>query len=435
VLFIFGTASLLIDDTAGQVINAREPVNAAFETSMHGAGPTGTAPFGNVSVTFSNITRHRDLMPIASNLAISVNQNATLAYLLSVNELAANGTAVDGPQNSKDGSANAAAVTAQMPSLLNGYAVRPSWNVAGVDYHVGVAAGTVLKDPSTISVAGVSVDSSSHIVTVNGKNVTLNGYDFSLNGGWQLTIERSASNTTISNNNFKVGSNLWTPIQIWQASNTTIEYCNIDGSGLSNINHFGLIQSNGTGTTTIQYNYIHDAWNENIVAGNNSTSVANYVIQYNLIGNAGKGHPIDGSHGDWIQVYNPRAPINNLQINFNTWYQTTPVTQGLSLQSAAITQQPVVNETVRSNTLISLGTRKNPSTGYMIIVDTTNLSGTATVSDNYIDQTGEAYGAFYIGAYNGVGNGGRGAHNGAVINFNNVNMVTGTYYGQNVKRR
>ena len=402
---------------------------------MHEAGPTGIAPFGNVSVTSSNITRHQDLMLIASNVAHSANRNATLTYLLSVNEPAANGTTVDRPQNLKDGSANARAGTAQVPTLLNGYAVRPPWNVAGVDYHVGVTAGTILKDPSTINIAGVLVDRTSHIITVTGSNVTLDGYDFSLNGGWQLTIERSASNTTISNDNFKVGSNLWTPIQIWQASNTTIEYCNIDGSGLSNINHFGLIQSNGIGTTTIQYSYIHDAWNENIVAGNNSTSVANYVIQYNLIGNAGRGHPIDGSHGDWIQVYNPRAPINNLQINFNTWYQTTPVTQGLSLQSAAITQQPVVNETVENNTLISLGTRKNPSTGYMIIVDTTNLRGRATVSDNYIDQTGEAYGAFYIGAYNGVGSGGRGSYKGAVTSFNNVNMVTGAYYGQNVKGR
>jgi hypothetical protein len=107
VLFLFGTASLSIDDTAGQAINAREPFIAAFETSMRKASLTGTVPFGNVSVTSSNITRHRDLMPIASIVAHSANQNATLTYLLSVNEPATNGTVVDQPQNSKDGSANA----------------------------------------------------------------------------------------------------------------------------------------------------------------------------------------------------------------------------------------------------------------------------------------------------------------------------------------
>ena len=397
---------------------------AGLEGDEHGA------------VTFTDVNGQQDVVNINSNGTYSTNLSnlaaGTITYLVEATDPAGNTISFDPPINLGDGSANAPAGAAQMPTLLSGYAVRPTWNVAGVDYHVGVTAGTVLKDPSTINMAGVSVDRNSHIITVTGNNVTLDGYDFSLTGGWQLTIAGSATNTTISNDNFKVGSNLWTPIEIWGATNTTIQYCNIDGSGLNNDSGFGLIQSNGIGTTTIQYNYIHDAWHEDIVAGNTTTSVANYNIQYNLIGNAGEGHPIDGSHGDWIQVYNPTAPINNLQINFNTWFQTVPVTQGLSLQSAAITQKPVVNETVENNTLISTGTPPNWSTGYMIIVDTTNLSGTATVSDNYIDQTNEAYGAFYIGAYNGVGNGGHGSYNGTVIDFNNVNMVTGAYYGQSI---
>ena len=58
-----------------------------------------------------------------------------------------------------DGSANAPVGSPQLPNLLDSYgASRPAWGVAGVDYHVGVPQGLALKDPTTISMAGVSVD-------------------------------------------------------------------------------------------------------------------------------------------------------------------------------------------------------------------------------------------------------------------------------------
>src|SRR6185437_11221022 len=114
--------------------------------------------------------------------------------------------------NFDDGSANGSAGAAQLSTVLNGYAVRPTWNVAAVDYHVGVPAGTVLKSPATISMAGVSVNTASHTVIVAGSNVTLDGYDFSLNGGWQVDVR--GSNATIENSIFKVGSNGLTPIYV-----------------------------------------------------------------------------------------------------------------------------------------------------------------------------------------------------------------------------
>ena len=50
----------------------------------------------------------------------------------------------------QDGSNNASAGAPQLPNLLSGYAVRAPWNVAGVDYAVGVPTGTALKDWETI---------------------------------------------------------------------------------------------------------------------------------------------------------------------------------------------------------------------------------------------------------------------------------------------
>src|SRR5215471_9473988 len=105
----------------------------------------------------------------------------------------------------KDGSATAPAGTPQLPTVLSGYQVRPPWQVAGVDYAVGIPTGTVLKDPGTINMPGVSVNTSTHIVTVTGNNVTLSGYDFSLNGGWGVYI--TGTGATIQDSYFRVGSN------------------------------------------------------------------------------------------------------------------------------------------------------------------------------------------------------------------------------------
>ena len=77
-----------------------------------------------------------------------------------------------------DGSANAPAGSPQVPNLFNGYAARPSWQVAGVDYAVGIHPGTVLKNPATSSLpVGASYNSTYHTIYVTGANVTLDGYD------------------------------------------------------------------------------------------------------------------------------------------------------------------------------------------------------------------------------------------------------------------
>ena len=325
-----------------------------------------------------------------------------------------------------DGSANAPAGTPQLPTLLSGYAVRPSWNVAGVDYYVGVSAGTVLQNPATITMAGVTVDSTNHTVTITGDNVALSGYDFSLNGGWQVYV--AGNNDTIKNCNFGVGSNQQPAISIGvngqTASNTTVEYNTINGNGISSAG-VGLIECSGIGTTTIEYNSITNAYNEAIVLGNTTSSTANYVVQYNLIENTGEGSP-QGAHGDWIQLFNTPGDTSSVAINYNTFAQNAPgmATQGLSLQSAAIPQGPVLSETVTNNTMVVTGSN---TVNYAIIADTTNLNGSATIANNYIVPTGIAYGWNFFGQYNNPD----GSYNGTVTDYNNINMVTGASFDGN----
>ena len=57
-----------------------------------------------------------------------------------------------------DGYANAPPGPIQRPALLAGYSARPPWKVAGVDYAVGIPAGTVLTDWQNLKGPGISIN-------------------------------------------------------------------------------------------------------------------------------------------------------------------------------------------------------------------------------------------------------------------------------------
>ena len=282
--------------------------------------------------------------------------------------------------------------------------------------------------------AGVSVDTSNHVVTITGNNVTLNGYDFSLNGGWEVDVA-SGNNITIENCNFEVGTNLQQPIYVaTPASNVTIENNTIDGAGLKNaFIGYGLIDASPSGTTTIEHNLIENAYSEDIVYTSQSAATNNLTLQYNLIENAGYGVSA-GAHGDWIQLYaGAGTTLNNVQINYNTWVQNVgnniASAQGIAASNANITQGAILAESISNNTIVTSGSPA--SITYDILTDTTDLNGTETVSNNYIDPTGTQFGWSAFGSLAGSGQPGTGPYNGTVTTSNNVNMVTGASYPQN----
>jgi hypothetical protein len=292
-----------------------------------------------------------------------------------------------------DGSANASVGSPQHSNLLDSYgANRPAWEVAGVDYHVGVPEGLALKNPATISMAGVSVNTTTKIVTVTGNNVTLDGYDFSLNGGWQVSVQ--AANTTITNSNFLIGSNNLAPIvSTAAASNMTVSYCTIDGAG-KDPGWGGLISYRGNGFT-VEQSWLKNAGGDmiqQIDGGANST----VVIQHNLIENGGLA---SGAHGDYTQLAG--GPFN-VEINYNTTIQNGGTTQGLMTEYVASGE-------IGNNTMVG-----NPS--YFVSVDNSSIKTTVTVHDNYYDAQG--YGFVYP-------NSGPDDGNPKSIYIHNVNMKTG----------
>jgi hypothetical protein len=282
-----------------------------------------------------------------------------------------------------DGSANAPSGTPQFPNILSGYAVRPAWKVAGVDYYVGTPSGTVLKDPSTISMAGVSIRWFKPIVTVSGSNVTLDGYDFGLKGGWQIEVVNNANNITIQNSHFQVGANNLMPIQAYYGGTINVLNNTFDGgaSGGSSVNSMVFT---GTGGATIEYNRFTNFPDDGI----DITHDGNYVVQYNVFDTMGAG----AFHTDAIQTY--FSAISSLSIQYNTMYEPPSLSNGGINSFVRIGDQQgnvVHNPVAAYNTIIMASTNAKTANVFQW-----GAGGTATlvnpqIHDNYIDPTGVLY--------------------------------------------
>lgn len=293
-----------------------------------------------------------------------------------------------------DGCPGAPSGTINQPTLLSSYATRPPWNVAGVDYHVGYPTGTVLADPSTISVSGVTVNTGTHTVTITGNNVTLSGYNFGLANGWTVTV--NGANDTIQNSLFKVGSNngsLGTVLDVTSAaSNFSFLANEVDGSGIGVTVQAGYsIGFVNTGTLKIQYNYLHDSGGDMVEIQEGNWT--NQQIRYNLFQNIG----LETDHSDTIQWC--RSVIAAGNMDFNTMYQPNSGLsgEGLLTLNSECTGSNIRNVTVRNNVGLSISATPQPGTGNQdnfgfgqtITQDAGAAAGDHNATyNNYINPTG-----------------------------------------------
>jgi hypothetical protein len=182
---------------------------------------------------FAAMTNRRSL------LAASVSAGAAL--------VCAPALAVSPPERwGDDGRSGAPAGPVVDAALLDGYATRPPWQVAGVDYHVGIDRTRYPTDASLKPVGtatlppGVTRDTSQAAynhkqILVTADNVTLDGYDFS--GGWMLNMG-PCSGLTIINCRFCVGDTNAGPAgpnqMIWSTGNSlqnfTFKNNEVDGN-------------------------------------------------------------------------------------------------------------------------------------------------------------------------------------------------------------
>ena len=304
-----------------------------------------------------------------------------------------------------DGASGAPRCDIQYPELLSRYRARPSWSVAGVDYCVGRPTAIELKDPAAISMSGVSVDRKMRIVTVTGNGITLDGYDFSLDGGWGVVVQ--GEDTKIQNSNFIVGSNGNKPVlAAVSSSNVTVAYSTIDG--LNNPDVSGLIESRGSGSLTVQYCWLKNAGGD-MVQMHNGGRAAGLVLRYNLIQNAGMA---PGAHGDYTEFIDGPFTVT---IAYNTTAQNGGASQGFMVEPD-IGSNPgrIISGEIGNNTFT--GT-VNAFTGITVA----DIVNTFTVHDNYFDPSRTSSGL----AFGGPIRGGPNDNSVKSIYLRNVNMLTG----------
>jgi hypothetical protein len=391
-------------------VNAANPTDVKFTVSGLESDYSGT-------VTFTDSAGKSDVVPIGSNGNYSANlsnlTNGRLTYVMTGSDPAGNAVTVDPTTtlgSPGDGSGNGSSGTPQFPTLLNGYVATPPWRVAGVDYHVGIPSGTVLLDPATISIPGVSINTSTHTVTVTGNNITLNGYDFSLNGGWQVNQAAGANNLTITNSNFLIGANNNNEVaQKAGAGTLTLLYNNFDGAGAagSGANALTLVIASGSGLTA-EYNYFANAYSDFIDVG---FGTGNYKIQYNAFNACGFGA---SAHADVVQTWG--SNIASLLVEYNTVLQPSGLpTVGnsfvrigdtdLATNGSYTANNVVSNAVIAYNTAVFQG-HKNAVANF--VQTGVNKTGgpeitNPSIYDNYIDARGIEYAVYTplngLGAY------------------------------------
>lgn len=252
-----------------------------------------------------------------------------------------------------DGCSTAPAATIQFPSMLSGYVTRPRWNVCGVDYGCGIPTGTSLVDPSTISLAGVTVNSSSHTVTITGNNVSLAGIDFGLDNGWELIV--NGANSVVRNSHFKVGTNQGSNGTVINmnasASNFSLISSEVDGNNIAVTAQVGAtIFLSGSGTVKGQYNYYHNSGGDLIDITNSSPMT--YISEQELLKDIG----VNTAHADTIQIVNQNFSAGS-KITFDTVYQTVDqpaAGNGLLTETGFGSSARIASFDQSNNTVISL---------------------------------------------------------------------------------
>ena len=282
----------------------------------------------------------------------------------------------------------AQAALPQHPTLLSAYSVRPGWQVAGVDYAVGPVSPPT-KDPEQLSLAGASVDVANRRVTINASNVTLHGYDFSLHGGYTLTI--NGANATVTNNLFVMGSNTsYYEISAY-GDGLVLRGNTLDGTSTST-NQSALIAVYGS-NPTVEFNWLKNFGQHALEMNQKQGQTTGLLYRYNLIEDGGT---IAGSHVNYLQ-WGDGTAVNPV-VTYNTTYQTAQKASGEGFQFDGFPGSLITNARFANNTMIMAGSSTALSYAVHALGDNANSDSPdnsgGTIINNYFD-TSAAYGAFY----------------------------------------
>lgn len=249
-----------------------------------------------------------------------------------------------------DGCAGAGSGNIQHSTFFTGYAnqsgqtylTRPPWNVAGVDYSIGIPTGTVLLDPATASLpsgctySATGSSSGGPIVKCQSTaNPTLNSLDFSGTVGGQgciqLEIKTSVTGTvTIENSNFLNGANCTSNNYLISIDNqgtasVVLLHDVIDGDAPAFPTVLlAMIYASTTGTLTIEYSAILRAPCRPIIYGTGAAGAL--VMEFNYI--EGWIYEPNQGHGEIVVPGFITGPIPTWQFSYNTILQPAAISAG-----------------------------------------------------------------------------------------------------------
>jgi hypothetical protein len=313
-----------------------------------------------------------------------------------------------------DGSVNAPNGSAQYPTGLSGYRVRPPWKVAGFDYYVGIPSGTSLSSPTSISNPNVTVSGNAVVCSGSGAAVTLNAIDFT---GYFVHIPSGGcSSLTITNSNFACTGNKSPAFTFFQdQNNATIA---IKASKINSGDNCGAWPNNVSDpiacgrNCTIEYNWFYHA-SERIVSMGIVT-----LYRWNLIDSP---NTANGAHENY-QQFGGGATATSDVVEFNASYNRLSLGGEGYQFYGNVTPATIDSPVFKYNTMIALRSGGNVTMSYMVHGSChtsgfacTTISGTGVVANNYFDPTG-AYGIFYQGSLTAAA---------GWSSSNNINMVTG----------
>ncbi len=309
----------------------------------------------------------------------------------------------------------------QLPKLLDRYGKhRPSFNVAGVDYHAGVPAALPLRDPATASLPS-GCEYSNRRVTCSRNDVIVDGFDFARQET-SLAIPDTVSGAVITNNKFALGLSCTDPLLDIRGGSVTISHNSFDGAGAQCPNLlFGtliFLVLKAQASSVFEYNVFENIPSDALQFKGPALGSASIRLRYNLF-------RIQGFYGHPDGVQTNGGNFDPIEISFNTYYNAVPPSM-IGAQPFHVEAQLTAalnHSTVSFNTIVVLG---NCGAGHGACAANTaiackqspgpNANELFSAFGNYIDSSGA------IAPLNGNG-GCTGAKWGTP--FPNVDLTTG----------
>ncbi|WP_294537161.1 hypothetical protein [uncultured Rhodoblastus sp.] len=304
------------------------------------------------------------------------------------------------------------------------YPARPPWNVAGVDYAVGVPDNITLKIPgvdplpphcyASITAPGVKINNI-NCQQDGGAGITFDGWDFTVNGGIYLNITWAVTGPVVIKNskfaygpNFAPGGAFANKIQIIQlvsAGSLLFQNNFVDANGPQQALD-GAWQSfsinAGKFPMEFYYNAFLRARARHITATGYGKPQGDVKIKFNYF--EGLTYKTNEAHGE-IALFTWTGTMNSQEFAYNTWLE--PKSTFMDGPTNGITSPWCPNNSTVDSDLTTLNFNNNVLVGNYAFVNgayvnkvtsgTGGLSfqsgtyGDIKITDNWIDPTAAYY--------------------------------------------